>query len=643
MANNDQVLRIGTELQNGRYIIHRVLGIGGFSITYEAEDTSFHLRVAIKEFFPYHLCTRGDDEKSVIVWNSNDDSFERIKSPFKKEAHRFACLHNPHIVRVHDIFEENGTAYYVMDYIEGESLADILRQTGEPLKETQVRDILEQILDALDCIHGQNPPLYHLNIKPAHIMMEREKAILIDFGSMKNIYNAIGVEKCVAFVCFTSYYDSMEQPDKMGPWTDIYALGATLFHLLTGKRPPRATDILHDGFDSTLFPNAVSLQMQQLVKWMMSPNPGKRPQSVEVIRKFLFKGNDHARQSIVAGNTRYSESSTRYDYPQMACAPPQREIFMDKLSFWERIKKLFGSNNKKAKEVCTEVYTYNPKNNGNPKMSFSGSSSTDYSSATKVYSSVFAPAELKKKSHMLTQVYLHLAEETEDVAYLAKESQADAVRREYIPLDCMLKKGDRVDVNINIFGSTLLMTDNKSIKWEGSYNKCSFDFFVPEDIDVDELSCRILLKVNHAMVGEMIFITKIVDSPRNLNPNIITHRFKKVFISYSHKDRDKVQYLANAFRLQQIDYFFDRDYLKGGDVFPLKIKEYIDSADLFVLCWSENAAKSEYVNRERHQALQLAYPQKELSKATLTIYPLSIEPRADLPEDMANIYNFEVI
>ena len=607
MANNDQVLRIGTELQNGRYIIHRVLGIGGFSITYEAEDTSFHLRVAIKEFFPYHLCTRGDDEKSVIVWNSNDDSFERMKSPFKKEAHRFACLHTPHIVRVHDIFEENGTAYYVMDYIEGESLADILRQTGEPLKETQVRDILEQILDALDCIHGQNPPLYHLNIKPAHIMMEREKAILIDFGSMRNIYNAIGVEKCVAFVCFTSFYDSMEQPDKMGPWTDIYALGATIFHLLTGKRPPRATDILHDGFDSTLFPNAVSLQMQQLVKWMMSPNPGKRPQSVEVIRKFLFKGNDHARQSIVAGNTRYSESSTRYDYPQMACAPPQREIFMDKLSFWERIKKLFGSNNKKAKEVC-------------------------------------APAELKKKSHMLTQVYLHLAEETEDVAYLAKESQADAVRREYIPLDCMLKKGDRVDVNINIFGSTLLMTDNKSIKWEGSYNKCSFDFFVPEDIDVDELSCRILLKVNHAMVGEMIFITKIVDSPRNLNPNIITHRYKKVFISYSHKDRDKVQYLANAFRLQQIDYFFDRDYLRAGDVYPQVIRDYIDSADLFILCWSENAAHSDYVDKERRQALQRAYPNvRPIGMAQLTIYPLSIEPRAQLPADMKEIYNFEEI
>ncbi len=95
---------------------------------------------------------------------------------------------------------------------------------------------------------------------------------------------------------------------------------------------------------------------------------------------------------------------------------------------------------------------------------------------------------------------------------------------------------------------------------------------------------------------------------------------------------------------QGVDYFFDRDYLKAGDIFPLEIEKYINSADLFILCWSENAANSDYVQKERNQALDRAYPKvKPYEKAPLSICPLSIEPRAEIPEDMKSIYNFEQI
>ena len=258
-----------------------------------------------------------------------------------------------------------------------------------------------------------------------------------------------------------------------------------------------------------------------------------------------------------------------------------------------------------------------------------------------VYSSVFAPAEVKRRSPMLVQVYFHLYEETEKVKALAQESDKNAERRDYIPLQCKLKKGDKVDVQLNIYGETLLMSDKKSVVWQGSFTKCSFDCFVPKDIDVDELSCVAILTVNGVPVGEMRFITRIVDAPRQLNPEIIAHKYNKVFISYSHQDESKVKFLHEGLELGAVPHFFDRKYLKAGDVFPQVIKDYINSADLFILCWSENASKSEYVQKERLQALERAFPQvKPEQEAKLRIYPMSIEPRAELPTDMKENYHF---
>ena len=258
-----------------------------------------------------------------------------------------------------------------------------------------------------------------------------------------------------------------------------------------------------------------------------------------------------------------------------------------------------------------------------------------------VFASIFAPAEIKSKSHMLVQVYLHLFEETEKVKSLAQESQKDAERRDYIPLQYKLKKGDKVDVQLNIYGETLLMSDKKSVVWQGHFTKCSFDYFVPKDIDVDELSCVALLTVNDIPVGEMRFITRIVESPRKLNPEIIAHKYNKVFISYSHQDESKVKFLHEGLELGSVPHFFDRKYLKAGDVFPQVIQDYINSADLFILCWSENASKSEYVQKERLQALERAFPQVQPENAAkLRIYPMNIEPRAELPSDMKNYYHF---
>ncbi len=258
-----------------------------------------------------------------------------------------------------------------------------------------------------------------------------------------------------------------------------------------------------------------------------------------------------------------------------------------------------------------------------------------------VYSSVFAPSEVKYKSHMLVQVYLHLFEEAEKVKSLALESHNGSERRDYIPLQCKLNQDDKVNVTLNIYGETLLLSEKKSVTWQGFFTKCSFDYFVPPNLNIEELFCVILLTVNEIPVGEMRFVTSVVNEPRPLHSKIIACKYNKVFISYSHYDESKVKFLHEGLELGCVPHFFDRHYLKAGDVFPQVIQDYINTADLFILCWSKNASKSEYVKKELLQALKRAFPWVQPPHAAkLSIYPVSIEPRAELPLDMKEYYHF---
>lgn len=259
-----------------------------------------------------------------------------------------------------------------------------------------------------------------------------------------------------------------------------------------------------------------------------------------------------------------------------------------------------------------------------------------------VYTSVFALAEVARKQHVIVQVYLHLQEETEKVKERATEADKNAERRGYEPLEVKLKKGDNVEIELNINGNTLLYNSRKSLTWQGSFVKRSFDYLIPSDLDVYELSCSVNIFVNGAIAGELIFITSIVDSPRALNTNIIAKPTKKLFISYSHKDIKSAERIAKIHEALGIDVFFDKHRLKAGYIYSEEISKFIQTADTFVLCWSENAAESDYVEKERKEALSLAYPQtKPREQASLRIHPYNIEPHATPPADMIEHYHFE--
>lgn len=279
-------LQPNTPLQEGKYIIKQLLGQGGFGNTYIAYNTEFEETVAIKEFFMKGVTERDETTSFVSVSNSeNVPVFEEQKEKFKKEARRLRRLRSEHIVKVHDLFEENGTAYYEMDYIEGESLAERMKHTGTPFTEAEVDQILGQVLGALKEVHQSE--IWHLDLKPGNIMLDNNgKAYLIDFGASKQIRSNGNVTTSTA-LCYTPGYAPNEQIgqmfDRLGPWTDIYALGATLYNILTNQKPPMTVDIEEDEEDAFDFPPTLSEKKREMIVWMMQPKRKARPQSVDEI------------------------------------------------------------------------------------------------------------------------------------------------------------------------------------------------------------------------------------------------------------------------------------------------------------------------------------------------------------------------
>lgn len=263
---------------------------------------------------------------------------------------------------------------------------------------------------------------------------------------------------------------------------------------------------------------------------------------------------------------------------------------------------------------------------------------------TTVNSSIFAPSEAKRGDYMMVQVFLYKDGEEQAVEDKAAEVDSDAQRRNYTPLSVQLKCGDVVRISLKMLGNGVEVEDSQQdMIWQGHYTDCQFAVFVSKEYAPSTMMGTVMLSINGVPCGRMMFKTEIVDRPQKLYAKIESKPFRKIFISYSSQDESKVKFIALAYKAQGVDYFFDRDYLKAGDVFPEKIRDYIDTADLFILCWSKNAADSYYVQQERSLAMSHAYPQKTMEEATLTIHPISIEPRTEYPQNMKDIYNFEVI
>lgn len=272
-------LPAGTMLRGDTYRIVRFIAAGGFGCTYEAEHVMLRKRVAIKEFFMQDYCNREEHTKHVTVGTQGmHDLVDKYRRKFVDEARALSGLHHEGIVSVSDVFEENGTAYYVMDYVEGQSLAE--RCKGNPLPEKAAIYYIRQVAEALIYVHDHNR--LHLDVKPGNIMIEASgRTVLIDFGVSKQYDAALG-ENTTTLLGYSPGYAPLEQMEgdvrQFLPATDVYALGATLYFLLTGKTPPSASRRINE--DMPPLPADISAATRQAVERAMEIRKKDRPQSV---------------------------------------------------------------------------------------------------------------------------------------------------------------------------------------------------------------------------------------------------------------------------------------------------------------------------------------------------------------------------
>lgn len=261
-----------------------------------------------------------------------------------------------------------------------------------------------------------------------------------------------------------------------------------------------------------------------------------------------------------------------------------------------------------------------------------------------ITASAFAPAEITIGDDMMIQVYIYEEKEHNNVVISASNVDEGATERDCIPLNLNLKCGDKVKFRLNILHCPEL-TQLKSIIWQGKTTKSYFNVTLPTSFDKKKLFVEIIISVNDVPLGELSFTTKVVDAclSEKVVTDVLPKQYKKVFLSYAHQDIEKVRPYAHAYKIEKRDYFFDRHSLGIGDVYEEKILDYINTSDLFLLFWSEHAAASNYVKKEFLTALKRAYPQVSFKDAQLRICPMSIEPHAELPEELRNIYNFEKI
>jgi len=301
--NTASLLPVGTLLQGGRYMVEKYLSSGNFGNTYIVTNTTFGERLAMKEFFLSGYCYRTNNALNVSLSPAVEP--ERInlqREKFKKEALRMRKLTGDHLVHIHDMFDENNTSYYVMDYVQGESLASYMERTGKPLTEEQTLYILNQLLDGLEEVHQKQ--IWHLDLKPDNIMIDRQgKVVIIDFGASKQIGASGKYTGTTGVLCYTPGFAPLEQVyqdlSKCGPWTDIYALGATLYALLTNTNP------MSTASGTFAYPQPVSQKTQDLIRWMMQPKKANRPQSIAEVRQYLStsqpnKGKQQVVEKVIA-------------------------------------------------------------------------------------------------------------------------------------------------------------------------------------------------------------------------------------------------------------------------------------------------------------------------------------------------------
>jgi serine/threonine protein kinase len=268
------VLPVGTSLKGGDYRIDYALGRGGFGITYRAAHVLLERIVAIKEYYPQEYALRNTETGWLIAVKDREDVYRRGLRRFVREGRILCSLRHSNVVQVLDLFEEHGTAYLVMELIQGCSLAQEMARFSDKLPEARIEKLISQLVEALSAIHAAG--VYHLDLKPDNVMiMPGDRIVLVDFGAARQGYTT--TTDSTAFTLEYAAPEVMWGSD-VGPESDLFSLGMMLHELLTGKRPPLALVRLRSGEDN--WQPKVAEPWKTLLEEALHLNKENRPSSV---------------------------------------------------------------------------------------------------------------------------------------------------------------------------------------------------------------------------------------------------------------------------------------------------------------------------------------------------------------------------
>jgi len=286
-------LPVGHEFDG--YRILRVLGAGGFGITYLAEEISIGRRVAIKEFLPQSIAAREINSLNVRPTSTAArEQFTTGLDRFRQEAATLVNFEHPNIVAVHRYAEANGTAYLVMQYVEGKPL-DALLAGGKTLDESEIEEVVGPILEGLEQVHAAR--FLHRDIKPANIYIRMDgRPVLLDFGAARQAFDS--QSKSITAIVSEGYapFEQYEARGDQGPWTDIYAVGAVLYRCIAGERPPAAPERVSSRLRRAPDPmkparevgaGRYSARLLEAIDLALGMTREERPQSIAELKKLL--------------------------------------------------------------------------------------------------------------------------------------------------------------------------------------------------------------------------------------------------------------------------------------------------------------------------------------------------------------------
>ena len=335
--SEENALSAGTILRSGRnvYTIKRVIGAGGFGITYcagtklRAGNLEFDVEVAIKEFFMAADCMRDDSTSAMICSKPAQERVSQARKDFLGEARRLNAISSahPNIVRVNEVFEANNTAYYVMEYLEGQSLADYVASRGGRLSQEETLSIMMPVVDAVAFLHGER--ITHLDIKPANIMLAVDgstgtrRPVLIDFGLSKHYDEKGQPTSTVNIHGFSDGYAPPEQYggiDSFSPAADVYSLSATILYCLTGRRLPKSLSVDQEQIEAEI-PAALSADLRAALRGGLQLNARRRTTDAIALRAALMG------KTKTAAAPQEATRTMPYDVTQTS---PRKEALIDR-------------------------------------------------------------------------------------------------------------------------------------------------------------------------------------------------------------------------------------------------------------------------------------------------------------------------